>query len=244
MKVYGTGQLQIPEKSADSKSVCPVVENVFITSVADWERFFYHAYPFGHEEYPAIVNKLPFSGQGAISPEDAADILLDLARLEAQKIIGYAIFLVNSATGEKLFRSDDEMNDVKRLGSWNYGLWFDREGIYVRQRINGDEVEIFRSKKVEQKVIDATSLGYPGATVTELTAVEGTEKVIVPLGFPALRWEGSACIATYPAKLHVEGLPLTPLDFQGMVDSLRQICGASVQTGRAIWLYRKPYEEY
>lgn len=215
-------------------------------SIANWSgvaQFKEALAKVGRPRFPVLLAELPRNNGGLTAPDRAALALGELDDFAALDRIGTITCLVATATGEVLRRRVDADDGIFLLdGSTGVDVGFDGSGLFVRDRDGGRE--LFRARRVRQTRLDPDAPEYgpekgrvvledldTGRTYEGRTAISGRD---IPWPDGRLQDDRGRVRSDYPAGLHVEDRPQTPADFAFIVEPLRVVFRASVETGNPV----------
>lgn len=172
----------------------------------------------GWEHLPTLRQYLPEANGGLLPAAASADALRELAWFE-QTWKGFEVAcLIDTDTGTILFEEVGSYEGVFILsGRENVDVGVDRRGLFVRSRL-GDRMELFRSMRCEQlRAGEETRL--VDRSTGQVCNLGGL--VITPGGVP-------------PARLHVANGRKTAGDFAYIIEPLKRLLAASIQSGNPI----------
>lgn len=176
----------------------------------------------GWTYFPTLYARLPNSNDGACPAWASVRCLQELERLKTLEL-GSGVYLVNTATGEELYRFVDVYQGIFGW-SGNLCLGFDRNGLFIRE----GERELFRALRLEQRISgegDTLRVKYVNAD-TEARFV-----CAFPVQMGILEKHPD-----YPRLLHVAERRVTLEDYRYTFDALVEVFTASVETGNpVIW---------
>jgi len=207
----------------------------FVQALADlgWQRF------------PFLRQQLPQSNGGLTLAETVQAMVRELDLFGRQAPFGVRYVLVDSGSGHVLQESI-AAHEGKFLYDGPEGLemGLDEAGFFIlRKDAQGDQRETFRSTAFEQVLLepDRTERHEPGR-VRYVDLASGTQfecRTALPgqtIPWPDGRTQndrGQARFA-YPRRMVTEQRSRRPQDYVGILEPLRTICNASIETGNPI----------
>jgi hypothetical protein len=186
----------------------------------------------GWDNFPTLQSELPETNGGLTPPSAAALALNEVAFFRSLGNVGQDTFLVESATGEVLYRHIAAYDGVFIYGASGKP----RAGIGPSEFFVEDPATgtcLFRSARFRQTQV-ATP---PGEDLVDLEDLDGGGKyrgpVSVPRYLPGQDDQGR-CKYVLPAELHVEIRVVAPADFDHILRPLQNLFKASVETGNPV----------
>jgi len=196
----------------------------------------------GWQHFPALKSELPQSN-GGLTQADAAKTMLDeLDYFEREGDLGSTTELIDCATGNALHEYIETYDGIFGYGPDGIARGVDPNGFFVRKRTEENEAEIFRSMRFSQTLIDGSAASNalePSVEYADLA----TGKTI-RCSYPIVTWklwpdgrlqnDRGHFNPSFPAELQVMRRKRTAADFEYVVNQLRKVCRASVETGNPI----------
>ncbi|MFC5744039.1 hypothetical protein [Actinomadura rugatobispora] len=176
----------------------------------------------GRERFPVLCTELPKANGGHMSPESARRALAELDRFTAAHLAAVT-WLVDDETGERLIESIESYDGVFVLdGTTGRRAGVDPRGFFVRDVTAEPHREEFRAVRFTQEPVDAGHVRFRDLD-------SGTEAA-VPLAGP-VRADGQG---RYPRRMRVDTVQARADDFTYILEPLRQVFRASVETGNPV----------
>jgi len=231
------------------QSACshPGIQYAFV-SVGTWAayRSFMQALAdLGWQRFPVLRQQLPQANGGLTPAEAARAMVQELDLFCRQPPFGIKYVLVDSGSGQVLQESI-----AAHEGKFIYSgpdaleIGLDEAGIFIlHQDLLGHRHEVFRSTAFEQIVLEPnrTERHEPGrvrykdlasGTLFEcLTAIPGRT---IPWPDGKTQNDKGQVRFEYPTKMVTEHRDRSPQDYVGIIEPLRTICKASIETGNPI----------
>lgn len=208
----------------------PDMERAWV-SISNWggyRLFQQQMRDFGLEHFPVLTEVLPEVNGGLAPAEKAAAALEELDRFCAQEF-GEDIELVALDNGQTIQTYIEAYDGVFQLsGEGEAGV--DSSGYFVRHGHGEQKAEVFRSMRFSQE--------HLGRKKFRLTDLPSGRSIITSFGvcthLPG-RWPGSGKLReVYPGQLEVQRRALAFTDFQYILEPLRTVFRASLETGNPV----------
>ncbi|MEV4255146.1 hypothetical protein AB0J52_18490 [Spirillospora sp. NPDC049652] len=172
----------------------------------------------GWERFPVLREHLPESNGGELPAERADEALAELAAFRACDRVGTEVVLLDEDTGDVVATG---IRAYRGVFVWD-GMARRRVGVDERGLFVSDDSgrELFRALRCTQRRVRAGRVRFraeDGAETTlDLTSTIGER-------------DGS-----YPTRLHVVERPLGGAYFDSVLEPLRKVCEAAVETGNPV----------
>ncbi|XVQ12488.1 hypothetical protein ACQP1W_07995 [Spirillospora sp. CA-255316] len=177
----------------------------------------------GCERFPVLCGELPDANGGQMPPESARRALAELDAFTGAAYLGADTWLVDAESGERLIESIESYEGVFVLdGTTGRRAGVDHRGFFVRDVTVEPHREEFRAVHFTQE-----TAGEGRVRFRDLDS--GTE-LTVPLAGP-VHADGQG---RYPRHLRVDTVLARAADFSYIVESLREVFRASVETGNPV----------
>jgi hypothetical protein len=206
---------------------------VFVANWKGYRSFLQALEQMGWEHFPTLHTELPEGNQGLTKSEAAQDALNELERFVTEGSGLTKTFLVDSETGESFASSTMAYGG---MFGWNgrtgMSLGFDENGFYI---IDVWELnrELFRAKRFEQNVIEAESLDRPQQF--EFVDLDSGQRFTCSTPLKLFVKDLSGQLKqTYPHRVHVEQRAVDVNYFTYILEPLRYIFRAAVETGNPV----------
>jgi hypothetical protein len=206
----------------------------------------------GWNHFPTLQSELPVANGGFVEATLAVPMLKELEYFMSFDEIAIGTYLLDSSTRETIYDYIGRPDGVFSMsGKTGIDLGLDADGFFVRKRPARDaadvdeNMEIFRSMRLEQR------LYYPKSEVDnreadyfekfdeaeiELINLETNHRLVVKHGVLKIinSQDRAARKLVYPRFLHVEKRQFGSERYADILDSLKQLCEASIATGNPI----------
>jgi hypothetical protein len=209
-------------------SCCPHAEmraaSEYIASWAGVGEFRDVLHRAGPEHYPTVLRELP-QVNGGVTYADAAERML--AELDAFMSLGalqwrsVLIAMPDGSEVEVVPLGEESIS--ARAGDVEQGV--DGDGFFLR---SGKRI-LFRSRRFEQILADIPDDVRQAVVFRALDSPQCTVGLVV-LGSPLRGETDRRHRPLYPSLLSVERRPLLAADYADLVDPLRRLCRASIET--------------
>jgi hypothetical protein len=192
--------------------------------------------------FPTLIGELPEGSGGLTSAAAAAKMLEELTSFIEWDNLGWKTVLVDTDTGQELQEYIEAYDGIFHLGADGIDMGVDERGFFIRRRHGDRYRELFRSRRLQQSLLDGGLRKLLRKPAIEFLDLESGQKFrchqrvfhIAP--WPDGRMqddEGELCVS-YPARLHVTRRERRALEFEYIVLPLRRLCQAAVETGNPI----------
>jgi hypothetical protein len=206
---------------------------VYIANWKGYESFLDALEQIGLDHFPVLQAELPRINEGTMSAQSAAAALRELAYFEDA---GHAIpktFLVNSETGEVIGSSN--MAQGGKFG-WDgrtgLNIGFDDRGFFVQDAWEMNR-ELFRAMRFEQRLIESESLDK--REQFEFIDLDSDRRFTSSTALRVfVQGEDGQLRQEYPHLLHVEQRGIEADYFAYVLDPLKTIFQAAVETGNPV----------
>ncbi|MGI9414706.1 MAG: hypothetical protein ACR2PM_13615 [Hyphomicrobiales bacterium] len=214
--------------------------------IANWGgyRLFQQALgDVGWERFPVLHAELPDVNGGFMSAEQAGRVLAELDAFLDCGVIGEKTVLLDTSTEEELYQRIAAYDGVFILsGSTGVDVGLEASGVFVRDRGTGEE--LFRAQRLRQFKPDASPVtGDDNGIVWENLDTGQCYAARLAIPGKVVPWDNGEwqnaegkVRREYPSELHVEVAPWRAEEFRAIVDALKTVSAASVETGNpVIW---------
>jgi hypothetical protein len=191
----------------------------------------------GWQHFPVLQAELPEANGGLTDAKAAAAALEELAFLESTAHSGQDVVLMDLSDGEMLYRYIEAYQGIFTwCGKSGMDLGVDPNGFFVRLREDkgAPGVDLFRSKQFEQEHIRENEIIFRDVETGEV--FRGACGVTRVASWPdgRLQNDEGRVNQIYPKHLQVEMKPRTSADLDYIIQPLKRIFGASVETGNPV----------
>ena len=213
-------------------------------NISNWTgyRSFQQALSFaGWEHFPALEAELPQSNDGQTASMAAAKMLDEIDYFREHARLGSTTVLIDSATGHHLHEYIDAYEGLFMHGDDGINLGVDQHGFFIRHRDDIAQRELFRSMKFTQRLITGSKANAGNSHVEYVDLATGD---MVQFSHPIsqyLPWpdgkvedaEGKPNLQ-FPSLMHVAECQRQVSEYEYILEPLRTVCQASVETGNPI----------
>lgn len=209
--------------------------------LANWYgyREFQHALhqAGGAERFPTLFDNLPEANGGLAPAAVAPRMLAELSDFEQSARFGQRFVLLDSTSGDEL-RSASASHQFVLTSELRLGV--DAEGFFV---VSGDAEVLFRSKRFTQALLAPEGSDPVRSGPALLTDLDSGRRFRCALAMPGpdIAWpdgrmqnDAGQCRSSYPTAVHFEMRDRTSADFNYIVEPLRILCSAAIETGNPI----------
>jgi len=194
----------------------------------------------GWEHFPALKAELPENNSGLTPARAATNMLDELDYFIEHARLGAATVLVDSDNGDELHEHIVVYDGVFIHGADGLDTGVDNQGFFIRRR--RDSVEVFRSARFQQRVLDSRWRRLLRRGVAEFVDLDSGRTFRSRNGVGKLsHWsdgrlqdDKGAWRFEYPAQLHVTQRERSASEFEYIIIPLRKVCEAAVKTGNPI----------
>ena len=195
----------------------------------------------GQKQFPMLISELPSANGGLTDSVASARALEELDQFEATERLGEKTVLLDSETGEIAVERVEAYEGFFMLsGGPGYSVSLGKTHLEASQAQGGQV--IFRSKRLRQFRKDGAPVQESrnevvwqdldsGAVLDPAPALSGPE---IPWENGEWRNELGEYRFSYPALMHVEIRPWMPADFNYILEPLRIVFSASVESGNPV----------
>jgi hypothetical protein len=188
-----------------------------VSNWAGYRRFQQALRQAGWSHFPTLYAELPNNNGGRMSAAAAASALEELEHFTGHAALGSEVILVDEATGAVVMRYIAAYEGVTMLGP-GYRAGVDPDGFFVREPDTDPPVTLFSSMRFRQRIVDAQRVEF------------GDGRGAVQVAMPPVHGAGDEP----PEQFRVETRTRTAADFAYVVEPLRTLCRAAVETGNPV----------
>jgi hypothetical protein len=193
----------------------------------------------GWEHFPALKAELPENNGGLTEAAAAKPMLEELAFFSEQAQLGSTTLLVNTDTGEELHEYIAAYDGVFHIGADGIDMGVDEAGFFVCER---EGRELFRSMKFRQNLLNKGFRKLLRRPAFEFIDLETERRFLCRNGVLQIsNWpdgrlqdDKGRLHFEYPVRLHVTTRQKRPSEFEYILEPLRRMCEAAVETGNPI----------
>jgi hypothetical protein len=188
----------------------------------------------GWDHFPTLRAELPDTNDGVTSVIAAPAMLDELVFFLERADLGWTIVLVDTDTGEELHEYVAAYNGEFCFGRTGYRFGVDGNGFFIRLVAGGAPTEVFRAMRVQQILPDQSSLTPDRELMVEYVDLDsGLRYSCIEPMVKVVHRQGQFGFE-YLNRMHVIRRKKGAKEFESVVNSLRTVFDAAVETGNPI----------
>lgn len=199
----------------------------------------------GWEHFPTLRSELPNVNGGTTSAAAASAMLEELTFFVDRADLGWTTVLIETDTGEELHEYVAAYNGEFKIGLNGHNFGVNENGFFIREVAGRESSEVFRAMRVEQVLPDRCSLTPGGAPMVEYLDLDSglrysCSEPMVKIAYrphDRLQDAESPFRLECPLRMHVIRRKKEASEFKSVVNSLRTVFEAAVETGNLIRWY-------
>ena len=196
----------------------------------------------GLKDFPTLMAELPENTGGLTDTLAAAKMLDELIAFIEQGNIGWTTMLVDTDTGQELHEYVAAQEGIFSFTPDGIEMGVDGNGFFIWRRHGDGFLELFRSMKFQQSILDTGLRKLLKRVAAEFVDLESGKKFRCRQGlFHVSHWpdgrmqdDESKFHIVYPARLHVTKRERQASEFEYIISPLRRLCEAAVKTRNPI----------
>lgn len=200
------------------------------TFIASWKGFrtFGDVLDSLREQFPVLHQQFPDGDDGLTSPQQAAQMLAEIARFEQLPTVDQQAILVDTERKDDVSMGSNVLGGVLAMDRVSgYDLGFDERGFFIRDRWEFNR-ELFRAMRVEQRLL------HPETQHIEYVDLDSGRTFACNVPFGNIIVGDDGIQRMFLTHFHIELRPTPPQRFAYILEPLKTALQASVDLQQPI----------